>query len=136
MRTIQIGLEVHKAIEAARCALDEPEDTILMRLLKLKAEPAAATASSTPPAKGWRKEGVELPDGTLLEAAYAGQQVSGVVRDGLWLVEGRTFSSPSMALIHSVTTRDGRRTNLNGWNHWRVKRPGDREFARLSTFRR
>lgn len=135
MRTIQIGLEVHKAIEAARLALDEPEDAILMRLLKLEAQHAARSAPATPTAKAWRKNGVELPDGTLLEADYAGQHIIGVVRDGLWLVQGRAFPSPSKALIESVTTRDGRRTSLNGWSHWRVKRPGDRGFSRLSALR-
>lgn len=137
MRTIQIGLEVHKAIEAERQSMAEPENAILMRLLNLK--PIAAADAAPRPARNggaWRKDGVELPEGTQLRANYSGQQVDGVVSAGKWVVRGEAFSSPSMALIHSVTTRDGRKTNLNGWSHWTVKRPGDPDFIRLASLRR
>src|SRR5665213_2258408 len=108
MRTIEIGLEVHKAIEAERRTLDEAEDEILVRLLKLTR--VAATQGQRPeyPGVSWKKDGVVLPDGTLLHASYSGQELDGVVRGGQWIVGGRTFKSPSMALIHNVTTRAGK----------------------------
>ncbi|MCR5875018.1 hypothetical protein LRS10_13015 [Phenylobacterium sp. J426] len=137
MKTIQIGLEVHKAIEAERQSMGEPENAILMRLLGLECLDATDTASR--PARNggaWRKDGVELPEGTQLRVIYSGQHVDGLVSAGKWVVRGEAFSSPSMALIHSVTTKDGRKTNLNGWNHWTVKRPGDPDFIRLSSLRR
>lgn len=138
MRTISVGLEVHKAIEAERRALDEPENAILMRLLGLKpsAHEAPREARAAGPGAAWRKNGVELPHGTRLRAVYSGQELEGVVLDGIWHVAGGTYQSPSMALIHNVTTQSGHKTNLNGWNHWSVQRPGDPSFVRLSSLRR
>ena len=136
MKTIQIGLEVHKAIEAERRSLAEPENVILMRLLQLNALEQSESAPRSRPGPVWKKDGVELPEGTELKATYSEQIVLGVVSGGKWVIKGKAFSSPSMALIESVTTRDGRRTNLNGWNHWTVRRPGEREFVRLATLRR
>jgi hypothetical protein len=138
MRTIEIGLEIHKAIEAERRSLEETENTILMRLLDLS--PAIHEAPRKVAAMGtgaaWRKDGVELPHGTRLRASYSGQELEGVVQDGIWHVAGSTYKSPSMALIHNVTTRSGHKTNLNGWNHWLVQRPGDPSFIRLLSLRR
>lgn len=135
MRTIEIGLEVHKAIEAGRQSLDEPENEILMRLLRLdRAEPADGPGGPTA-GRAWRKGRVELPDGTEIEATYAGQHVRGVIRNGEWVVAGRPFPSPSAALMGSVKTRDGRAVHLNGWMLWRVKRPGDVSFRRLDALR-
>src|SRR5258705_472266 len=128
MRSIQIGIEVHKAIEAERRSLTEPENLILMRLLKLKSQERAEPELPAATARSWIKDGVELPEATRLQVDYSGQHLDGVVRDGRWIVGGQAYLSPSMALIHNVTTREGRRTNLNGWNHWMVKRPGDPGF--------
>lgn len=138
MRTIEIGLEVHKRIEAERRSLEESENAILMRLLKLKPSADETPREAKPAGVGvaWRKNGVELPHGTRLRASYSGQELEGVVLDGVWHVAGETYQSPSMALIHNVTTRNGHRTNLNGWNHWSVQRPGDPSFVRLSALRR
>ena len=136
MRTIQIGIEVHKVIEAERQAFGESENEILMRLLKLKAVP---TLTSSQAEKGsgaaWSKDGVTLPAGTLLRVSYSGQVVQGVIDDGRWLVRGEYYDSPSMALIHNVTTAEGRKTNLNGWNHWTVKRPMDSSYRKIGDLR-
>ena len=135
MRTIQIGIEVHKAIEAERRALGEAENEILMRLLNLKSAEIAPPISARTRKASWIKDGVELPHGTLLRTVYSGQEVTGVVDDGRWLVGGHPYASPSMALIHSVRTKGGTRTNLNGWNHWTVKRPSDPGFVKLARLR-
>lgn len=134
MRAIEIGLEVHKAIEAERRSLDEPENEILMRLLRLT-PPERIGASDAAAGKAWRKGSVELPDGTEVEATYAGQHVEGVIRNGEWVVQGRSFPSPSAALMGTVKTRDGRPVHLNGWMLWRVRRPGDAGFRRLDSLR-
>ena len=135
MKTVQIGLEVHKAIEAERRSLSEPENAILMRLLKLKPLEEGSAPIRARTGVTWKKDGVELPEGTELKAAYSGQSVHGRVSGGKWVIKGKAFASPSMALIENVTTHDGRRTNLNGWNHWTVKRPGDPDFIRIASLR-
>jgi hypothetical protein len=135
MKTIQIGLEVHKAIEAERQSLSEPENAILMRLLNLAPLKQSEPVVRPRTAGMWKKDGVELPEGTELKVTYSDQTVLGLVSGGKWVIKGKAFSSPSMALIDSVTTREGRKTNLNGWNHWTVKRPGDPDFVRLGSLR-
>jgi hypothetical protein len=136
MRTIQIGIEVHKAIEAQRLALDESENAILMRLLGLKpsGEPQLAAVAGKR-LRAWVKDQVELPHGTELRVFYSGQEVHGRIEDGQWVVGGKTYSSPSMALIDNVRTKNGARTNLNGWNHWEVKLPGQTAYRRLMSMR-
>ena len=137
MRTIEIGLNVHKAIEAGRVSLGETENDILERLLRTGGRPSIVEAQprKKEPGRDWEKDGVVLPEGTKLRAAYSGQSLSGEVVDGAWVVNGRVFRTPSMALIHNVVTKDGRRTNINGWNHWDVKRPADGAFVSLRMLR-
>jgi hypothetical protein len=133
MRTIQIGIEVHKAIEAERRSLEESEDEILIRVLGL--EQIALEPAPKPTKAAWTKAGVTLPHSTRLRAEYSGQTVEGVVDDGMWLVNGKRHSSPSMALIENVKTKRGKRTNLNGWNYWVAKRPSDAEYSKLAYLR-
>lgn len=135
MRQIQIGIEVHKAIEAERLALGESENDILMRLLRLKAAASKDTGAPAAGGAAWIKDGVALPAGTQLRVSYSGQLVEGVIEDGRWLIRGKYYDSPSMALIHNVTTAAGSKTNLNGWNHWTVKRPLDSSYRRISDLR-
>ena len=135
MRNIQIGIEVHKAIEAERRALGEAENDILMRLLKIRPSAPAKSDEQADKGAAWSKDGVILPSGTLLRVSYSGQTVQGVIDDGRWLVRGEYYDSPSMALIHNVTTASGHKTNLNGWNHWTVKRPMDSAYRRIGDLR-
>lgn len=137
MRSIEIGLEVHKAIEAERRALDESEDAILHRLLDLAPpEPAKFEPHPEPRTlRAWEKDGVVLHEGTKLRLSYSGQRLEGEIREGVWVVNGNSYQSPSMAMVNNVVTRSGRRTNINGWNHWQVRRPGDQQYLPLSLLR-
>lgn len=137
MRTIQIGLEVHKAIEAERRTLAETENAVLMRLLlgESNAPKIEVPQQALRTGKAWTKDDVVLPEGTKLKGQYSGQTVVGEVIDGRWLIAGKSYDSPSMALIHNVRTRDGRRTNINGWNHWLVQRPQDTVFKSIKVLR-
>lgn len=137
MRSIEIGLEVHKAIEAERRSLGEPEDHILRRLLGLAApatdSPASSEANVGPAA--WEKDGVILHHGTKLRLSYSGQTLTGEILDGDWVVNGKTYNSPSMAMVDNVVTKSGKKTNINGWNHWQVRRPGDSHYVPISILR-
>jgi hypothetical protein len=139
MKTIQIGLAVHKAIEAERQSLAETEDAILGRLLfgvSIEAKESNATdGAERYTGKGWAKDGVDLPEGTALRARYSGQTVHGEVVDGSWLIAEKRYDSPSMALIHNVRTKAGLKTNINGWRHWMVKRPSDEDYKSLRGLR-
>jgi len=148
-RSIAIDLDVHRLVEANRRDFGESENAILRRLLGLD----GAGVPAAPPARplvepgrratggvaaegGWSKIGrhgseVFLPNGTELRAAYAGKRIEGRIEDGHFLVAGERYASPSAAIIAAAATRQGKRTNLNGWRLWEVRRPGDTGWVRL-----
>ncbi len=90
-----------------------------------------------PPRDGrsWWGEGLELPHGTKLRMEYRRRKYTGVIHNGDWLVEGRVYKSPSGAAGGVAVTRDGEKTNLNGWRYWKVKRPSDGSWIPIEKFR-
>jgi hypothetical protein len=123
-RTIEIDFEVHKRIEAARASFSDSPNDVLRKLLQIEREdqPVPAPAQSGRP---WSGKGVVLPHGTKLKMDYNGVTHSGEIIEGAWVVEGRTFKSPSAAAGGVALTRKGTHTSLDGWEYWHVKRPGD-----------
>ena len=62
-----------------------------------------------------------------------GKQVyEGKIVDGKWVVDGRTFDSPSGAASALARTKKGNPTRLNGWLYWKFKRPGETEWKLLT----
>ncbi|MFD1033146.1 hypothetical protein ACFQ15_00570 [Sphingomonas hankookensis] len=141
-RAIEIDFDVHKRIEAERSSFAESANDVLRRLLGIGAtsalvqDPApAAAAQADDFGRAWNGKGVTLPGGTQLRMDYRGQVVTGVVRDGKWLIEGREFSSPSGAAGEMCRTKSGTKTSLDGWRYWEAKRPGDDSWTAISTMR-
>jgi hypothetical protein len=142
--TVDVDLDVHRVIEAARQSFDESHNLILRRLLGIDAsgpQPAESSRAKGGGAVngGWSKidrfgRSIFLPDGTELRAAYAGKAVEGEIVAGMWVVAGHAYNSPSAALNANVRTRDGNPVNLNGWRHWEVKVPGTDTWIRLNRF--
>jgi len=142
--TVDVDLDVHRAIEAARQSFDESYNQILRRLLRIDASQLHPVETSRAKGGGaadggWSKidrfgRSVFLPDGTDLRAAYAGRTVDGEIIAGMWVVAGHAYNSPSAALNANVRTRDGNPVNLNGWRHWEVKVPGSDTWIRLNRF--
>lgn len=136
-RTIEIDFDVHKIIEAERLSFDEKPNDALRRLLRLP--PLASAKQSVPKAvngqRPWSAEGVMLAHGTLLRMRYNGRQHEGQIVDGKWVVEGKTFDSPSGAASGIATTKRGKRTRLDGWIYWEVKPPGDTSWTAIHALR-
>ncbi|MCW5773288.1 MAG: hypothetical protein KIT16_16730 [Rhodospirillaceae bacterium] len=141
-RPIEIDIEVHRAIEAARNSFAESPNDVLRRLLRLKPQEEIQARSGGVPTEradlgqGWRGKGVYLPNGTSVRMAYRGQQTLGEIRRGLWWIDRESFSSPSDAAAACALTKNGDHPSLNGWNYWEVKRPGDFDWTRLADLRR
>lgn len=142
-RTVQIDIDVHKAIEAARLGFTDSDNDVLRRLLGLP--PAEASADAIPhPIEtsvevepgAWSRDGAVLPNGTLLRMTYNGQMLHGQVANGVWIVNGQMFTSPSGAAMKNVRTKSGNTTSLDGWTYWWVKRPQDPDYIQLSTLRK
>ncbi len=126
--TIEIGLPVHKAIEAQRRSFEETHDDILMRLLDIGANdglgvegPAVDAAAGRP----WVWKGVRLPHGTQLRMSYNGAEHHAEIRDGVWVLEEGVARSPSGAASLIARTRRGRKTHLDGWRYWQARLPGE-----------
>jgi hypothetical protein len=66
---------------------------------------------------------------------YRGKEHRGVIQDSAWLVDGKTFKSPSAAAGGVAQTKDGTKPSLDGWKYWQIKRPGDSDWIALATLR-
>ena len=134
-RSIEIDFEVHKRIEAERTGFTESANDVLRRLLGIgqavTASPPAVAAGGRP----WTGKGVTLPSGTRLRMDYNGRAIAGVVGDGIWLVEGREFSSPSSAASELCRTKAGKKTSIDGWKYWQAQRPGDDRWVDIGRLR-
>lgn len=133
MRTVEIDFDVHKKIEQARMSFGEDDNTVLRRLLGLKAASPkpAGDVKGTP----WEDNGVLLPHGTKIRMEYTRVKHEGVISNGRWLVEGSLYDTPSGAATAIVTTKGGKSTKLNGWTYWQVKRPQDADWVSLMALR-
>jgi hypothetical protein len=133
-RTIEIDFDVHKLIETDRKTFAESDNAVLRRLLGLAGAPTHATPTATA-GRAWASQGVTLPSGTQLQMNYNSRVLTGYIEDGVWIVEGKQFSSPSSAASELCRTKMGRKTSIDGWKYGQAKRPGDSKWTEISTLR-
>ena len=116
-QSIPIDFEVFKALTSK---LESPQDSynnVLRRLLRL-ADANPARSAAAPGGKSWVVDGTVFPAGTEFRARYKGHVHTGRVEDGVLVVNGNRFDSPSPAAM-SITGN-----NVNGWKFWECRRPG------------
>lgn len=136
LRTIEIDFDVHKLIEMERRDFSETPNYVLRRLLELDEDMQPVDVkSSTPTGASWHGKGVILAHGTELRMHYNGREHVAHIRDGKWLVEGKLYSSPSAAASAVAVTKNGDRTNLDGWMYWKACRPEDNALLPLRLLR-
>lgn len=135
---IDIDWDIHRMIEAERRAFDEPPYVALRRLLKLP-EPVAPTHAAPADEGGlpWREDGVSVPHGSLARMFYQrGRQIfEGKFLNGNIVVNGKSFVSLSAAANALAETKDGKKTQLNGWNYWEALFPGEKKWRSLKQMR-
>ena len=124
-KTIEIDLEIYRLIEINRSSFDETEADILRRLLDL---PPLKKQESEKRGMSLRN-GVVLPDGTLLRGTHNGAEHQAEVRGGWILLNGKRYKSPSGA----ATAIRG--YSEDGWRFLKVKRPQDSEWILLDQLR-
>ena len=135
-RTMQIDIDVHKCIEQERRSFDEAQNDILRRLLKLvPAAPSKPEETTQPAGRPWISKGITLPHGTLVRMSYNSKRHEGIIQDGMWLVEGRSYGSPSGAAGGVAATKSGKKTNLDGWNYWEAKKPNQKRWVSIDEMR-
>jgi hypothetical protein len=135
LRTIEIDFDIHKLIEGERRSFSESPNSALRRLLKLP-EIARPEPHKQPNANGrsWSGEGVIIPHGTAARMRYNGRLFEGRIVDGKWVIEGKSFDSPSGAASGIAITKKGRKTRLDGWIYWEVQLNGS--WTSISALRR
>jgi len=136
LRTIEIDFDVHKIIELERNSFSETPNEVLRRLLKVSCKRSSSQPQKATTGRPWSGKGVTLPHGTELRMDYNGRQYTGTIDNGEWVVEGQRFKSPSAAAGGVAVTKSGKRTNLDGWNYWQAKRPGDTDWVAIKEMRR
>ncbi|MEJ1969542.1 MAG: hypothetical protein WDN03_13055 [Rhizomicrobium sp.] len=135
-RTIEIDFDVHKLIENERTGFTESANDALRRLLKLPPRAAAKPGKKAVNGhRSWSDEGVTLAHGTALRMRYNGRLHEGEIVDGKWIVDGKTFDSPSGAASGVAITKSGKHTRLDGWIYWEAKQPGEDNWARITSLR-
>lgn len=135
-RVIEIDFDVHQRIEAERISFSETPNDALRRLLNLPAKAVGKSSAKVSGGREWSGEGVTLPHGTLLRMEYNKRRYDGTLTDGKWVVDGKTFDSPSGAASGVAVTKSGKKTRLDGWMYWEVKLPGESQWGRISMLRR
>jgi negative regulator of replication initiation len=134
-RSIDVDFDVHKRLESERLSFAETANDTLRRLLGLGDITHRNGQSPATLGRPWSWKGVELQDGTELRMEYNGRQHVGIVRNGVWLVEGKEYASPSAAASGVAITKDGSSTNLDGWNYWHIKQPGQSHWTWIDKLR-
>lgn len=137
-RSVEIDFDVYKMIETERRGFDDLPIAALRRLLGL-GDTAVSTDASHPAApisgRSWEDDGVILPDGTEARMSYNNRTHEGRIIDGKWVVENRSFVSPSAAANAVAVTKSGSKTQLNGWSYWSVRLPGKQRWVPLRSLR-
>lgn len=138
MEMLEIDWDIHQLIEAERRGFDEPPYIALRRLLKLPPPSSTTRLHDTEQGMSWTEDGVSVPHGSAARMEYLrGSQVyEGRFLNGRLVVNGQSFDTLSAAASALATTKDGRKTNLNGWQYWKVRLPGEQKWRAMSEMRR
>jgi hypothetical protein len=136
LQKIEIDWDIHRLIEAERRGFGEPQYLALRRLLKLPdiVEPAVAADEGIP----WHEDGVTVPHGSGARMRYqrGRQEYKGHFLNGFLVIKGHgSFVSLSAAANALAMTKGGQKTQLNGWNYWEAKFPGESEWRSLKVMR-
>lgn len=136
LQKIDIDWDIHRLIEGERRGFDEPPYIALRRLLKLPDVSAPASSGETN-GVDWSEDGVRVPHGSLARMSYQrGRQVyEGRFLNGKLIVNGQSFDTLSAAASALAVTKDGTTTNLNGWNYWETRFPGEGKWRSLKEMR-
>jgi hypothetical protein len=125
---ITVSFPTFKALTALRPDEATTYDDVIRKLLGLEvASHKSTVATDRAP---WVYKGVEFPHGTEFRAVYKGRSFTAHIEDGKWIQNGVQRGSPSEA-AHAITS-----TNINGWNFWQARLPGESHWRDLKSFRR
>jgi hypothetical protein len=129
MRTIEVDFDVFKALTLRRPSESVTENDVLRELLGLPTQRQATAAAAGPAPGDWIAKGVRFPAGTEFRANYKGQTWLARVESGALVLNGKRYDSPSAAAM-AIT-----KINVNGWNFWECRLPGQAAWALMKALR-
>lgn len=135
MPSIEIDFELYKHLTMLRESESDSYSDVIRRLLQLSAKSQAAPISESDKSLtnngsgAWVIKGVSFPLGTEFRAVYKGVEHFGIVENGALSIEGKRVTSPSDA-ARIITN-----TNVNGWNFWECRFPGERRWRPIKGLR-
>ena len=129
-QSINIDLDVYKAIENRRHSFSETHNDILHRILFAESSRQATDTTSEPGGLRVRHD-VYLPAGTLLRhiAKRSGERYDAEVVDGGIKYQDEIYQSPSKAAIAAAGN------SRNGWLYWEFLDPMKQQWMLLDTLR-
>lgn len=130
MPTIEIDFEVFKQLTLRRETESMSCNDVIRSLLRLpSAGDAGAAAPSMTSEDVWIYKGVRFPVTTEFRARYKGQTHLGKVdREGILFGASRATSPSDAARL--VT-----HNNVNGWNFWECRFPGESRWRPIKALR-
>ena len=129
--TIEIDFDVFKELTNRRKTENILYNDVLRELLGLNpSEKSVLRPDVVTSAGGWTRKGVMFPEGTEFRAKYKGRTISGRVKSGFLIVNGKSFNSPSAAAV-SITGN-----MVNGWIFWECRLPGKGSWQTISSLRK
>jgi len=130
MRTIEVDFDVFKAITLRRPTEGVTENDVLRELLGLPTQRQAAAIAAGPAPGDWIAKGVRFLAGTEFRGQYKGQTYLGRVEDGAFVLNGQRYDAPSAAAM-AITAK-----NVNGWNFWECRLPGQSTWTAINALRK
>ena len=124
MAAIDIDFDVYKALTSLRESEEDTYNDVLRKLLVLDKKSVSRTRGPN-----WVWKGVTLPSGSELRANYKGRLYEAQIKNGVWVQDQATYTSPSAA-AYAIT-----KSGINGWGFWQVKRPSDAVWLALHELR-
>jgi len=130
MATIEIDFDVFKQLTLRRETESVTYSDVIRGLLGMAEERESGPHSAQAiDATAWTYKGISFPIGTELRCRYKGKVHLGSVVEGGMQIGPSRAKSPSEA-AHLVT-----QTNVNGWNFWECRLPGEPRWKPLKALR-
>lgn len=129
MYTIEVDFDVYKELTKRRESEAMTYNDVVRDALKLgKAKPSAPLPSSSAQ-DDWVVKGVKVPAGTEFRGRHKGQTHTARVENGLLVLNGEKFDSPSRAAMYITNN------SVNGWRFWECKLPGSHTWRSMESLR-
>ncbi|TAJ67681.1 MAG: DUF2924 domain-containing protein [Chitinophagaceae bacterium] len=129
--TIDIDLDVYKALVQHSNFIDEPANDVLKRLLNLNTKTVQQSVQSTVKnlTGGLTTKGIFLKNGLKLRKHFKGTLFEATVHDGYIEFNNKKYTSPSGAAVRAA------KGSVNGWRFWEFFDEKDGVWKILETLR-